>query len=239
MKKQSKRHPLKGEKRSKNQPLKIDRLPVEVRDAIQFLKNVMGKTWQEIEELSSLPYNPKWKTEGGGFVHWEELPTPVLELFRDLKLPHTNLHRWYDLRVSQVTAEVEARSVQARVLAASFAKSVVKGGDDAVLNAARDQLMSLLAEDASPDARLTAAKGFIMLAQKMQTARLNDLRERKVGVDERRIAVVEDRERQARERVDQATQQAAKKGSGQFSIDDINLLRERTFGLPPLVINHD
>jgi hypothetical protein len=48
--------------------------------------------------------------------------------------------------------------------------------------------------------------------------------------------VIDERERVARERVDQATQQAVKKGTGQFSLDDINLLRERTFGLPPIQV---
>jgi hypothetical protein len=233
------KRPRTGEKRKKQQPLKIDRMPVEVRDAIQFLKNVAGKTWQEIEELSSLPFNKKWRTEGGGFVDWDSLPTSVLELFPDMKLPHSNLHLWYDLRVRQVVAEVQIRSAQARELAASFAKSVVKGGDEAVLNAARDQLMSLLAENVGPDARILATKGLIALAQKMQTRRLNDLRERKVATDERKMKLLEEREQRARDHVDQATQQAAKKGTGQFSLEDINLLRERTFGLPPLVIAHD
>ena len=148
-----KRRPRTGDKRRKNQPLKIDRLPSDIRDAIQFLKNFAGKTWQEIEELSSLPYDANWKTKGGGFVPWDALPTPILELFPDLRLPHANLHRWYDLRVSQVVSETLARSVQARELAEAFAKSAVEGGNEAVLNAARDQLMFLLAENADPSAR--------------------------------------------------------------------------------------
>jgi hypothetical protein len=52
------------------------------------------------------------------------------------------------------------------------------------------------------------------------------------------MKLLEDREKDACARVDEATQSAAKKGTGQFSIEDINLLRERTFGLPPLVIAH-
>jgi hypothetical protein len=234
-----KQMPRTGEKRRTQQPLKIDRLPVEVRDAIQYLKNVAGKTWQEIEEISALPYDEKWQAKRAGFVNWDALPTAVLELFPDMHLPHTNLHRWYDLRFRQVMKEVQNRSAQARELATAFAKSVVAKDDQAVLNAARDQLMSLLAEDASPKARINATKGLISLAEMLQEKRLNDIKERKVATDERRMKLLEDREKQARERVDQATQQAAKKGTGQFSIEDINLLRERTFGLPPLVIAHD
>lgn len=233
----AKPRPKTGEKRLVNRMLKIDRLPVEVRDAILWLRNA-GKTWPEIEERSQLAYSEKWQS-GGGFVNWDTLPTPVLELFPDLKLPQTSLQRWFDLRVRQVASEVMARSAQARELAQAFTKSVVNGDDSAVLNAARDQLMSLLAEDASPKARINATKGLIALAEMLQEKRLNDIKERKVATDERRMKLLEDREKQARERVDQATQQAARKGTGQFSIEDINLLRERTFGLPPLVIAHD
>jgi len=233
----SKSRPKTGDKRRVNLPLKIDRLPIEVREAIKYLKNI-GKTWQEIEELSSLPFNKKWSTAGGGFVNWDDLPTSVLELFPEMRLPHSNLHRWFDLRVEQITAEVMARSAQAREIATSFAKSIVKGADNAVVNAARDQLMSILAEDATPKARAAAAKALIALAEVMQGARANDIKERRVGVDERRIKVLEERERLARERVDQATKSAVKKGTGQFSIEDINMLRERTFGLPPLAVEN-
>lgn len=102
-----------------------------------------------------------------------------------------------------------------------------------------DQIMSVLAEDGTPKGRMKAAGALIALADMMQERRSNDIKERKVAVDARRMKLLEDREKRARERVDQATQQAAKKGTGQFSIDDINLLRERTFGLPPLVTSHD
>ncbi len=222
------KRPRTGERRQVNQPLKIDKLPPEVHEAILTLRNQQGKTWEEIEALSAAP------KDKSGFVDWENLPIKVLELFPEMRLPHSSLHRWYDLRVSQVRRDVEQRSVIARQLAESFAKSVVTGGNEAVTNAARDQLMSLLAEDLTPKGRTNAAKGLIALAEILQSARANDIKERRVAVDVRRIKLLEDREKQARERIDQATQQAAKKGTGQFSIDDINLLRERTFGLPPI-----
>lgn len=229
------KRPRTGERRKVNQPLKIDKLPPEIHEAILTLRNKAGKTWEEIEALSA---EPKDKS---GFIDWESLPLPVLELFPEMRLPHTSLHRWYDLRVSQVRRDVEQRSVIARQLAESFAKSVVDGQDEAVLNAARDQLMSLLAEDVTPKGRANAAKGLIALAEILQEARSNDIKEKKVAVESRRMKLLEEREKAARERVDQATQQAAKKGTGQFSIADINLLRERTFGLPPLAVGdrHD
>jgi hypothetical protein len=231
--------PRTGDKRRAQQPLKIDRLPADVREAIQYLKNTRGKTWQEIEEQSALPYSQKWATDFGGFVNWEALPLDVLELYPDMKLPHTNLHRWYDLRISQVQAEVQARSVQARVIAKAFAKSVVTGGDSAVLNAARDQIMSILSEDASEKGRMSAAKALIVLAEVMQEARLNDIKERQVKVDERKIEIVEAREKIARQRLEDETQRAAAKvADGQFNIDDINRIRSQVFGMPPLPVSN-
>jgi hypothetical protein len=226
--------PRTGEKRAVRQPLKIDRLPIEVRDAILQLRD-RGKPWAEIEEISALKYSKDWASGRGGFVNWEELSPAVAALFSVRKLPKSNLQRWYDIRVSQVMAETMARSAQARELAAAFAKSVVAGEDKAVLNAARDQLMSLLAEDTTPKARAVAARGLIALAEMQQGSRANDIKERKVAVDERRLVQLEKDADLKRRRMEAETTKAAKKvQSGQFSLDDINLLRERTFGLPPL-----
>lgn len=231
---QNKRRPRTGEKRTTNQPLKIDRLPLEVRDAILFLRNSRFKTWEEIEELSAEKYDPDWQKKGGGFVHWEELPTPVLELFPDLRIPHTNLHRWYDLRVTQVTAETLRRSAQARELAAAFAKSVVEGADEAVLNAARDQLMYILAEDTDQKARLTATKGLIALAEVQKGVRANTIKERKVAVDERRIKALEAREELARRKLEAEADRLQKKAAkGQITPEDLARLTERTFGFKP------
>ena len=233
----TKARPKTGEKRELNRPLKIDRLPIEVRDAIMKLRDV-GKTWPEIEELSSLSFNPKWWTNGGGFVNWEELPTPVLELFPDMRLPHSNLHRWYDLRVSQVMAETMARSAQARELASSFARSIVAQDDAAVLNAARDQLMTLLAEDGSIKGRLTAAKGLIALADMLQQRRANDIKERKVEVDERKITVLEARESLLRRKLEAEADKASKKlKDGKLKPEDLAEMVQRTFGFAPAVQN--
>lgn len=225
------KRPRTGERRQVKQPLKIDKLPSEVQDRILVLRNQRNKTWEQIEAISAEPYNEK---KGTGLVDWSALPPAVKSLFPEKRLPHTSLHRWYDLRFAQVRRDVEERSAIARELASSFAKSVVPGGNEAVTNAARDQLMALLAEDITPKGRVNATKGLIALAEILQAARANDIKERKVAVDARRIKILEDRERQARERMDLETQRAAKKGTGQFSLKDINLLRERTFGLPPL-----
>ena len=232
------KRPRTGERRQRQRSLKLDTLIAsapDVRDAILYLRNVMGLTWPEIAEQSGRAWSEKWQTDNGGFINWDSLPTHVLELFPDLRLPQTNLQRWYDLRVSQVMAETLARSAQARELAAAFAKSVVDGEDTAVLNAARDQLMSLLAEDASPKARINATKGLIALAEMMQERRLNDIKERKVAVDERRLVQLERDAEAKRKRLEAETDRAATKlKKGELTINDINRLRERVFGLPPV-----
>lgn len=184
-----------GEIRKANQPLKIDRLPISVHEAILHLRNVEGKTWQEIEDRSAEPVG-----EGlSGFVEWEKLETPVLELFPQKRIPHSNLHRWYDLRVEQVRRDVLNRSAQAREIAQAFSKSVVEGGDEAVLNAARDTFMSILAEDSSTKGRAAAGKALIVLADVMQGARANDIKERKVAIDEKVLQIkLDDIERKAK-----------------------------------------
>lgn len=227
-----------GERPQKRRTLKLDTLIAAapaVRDAILYLRNTRGQVWPEIAEQSGRPYSEKWANDGGGFIDWDKLPTHVLELFPDLRLPQTSLQRWYDLRFRQVMDDVQIRSAQARELAAAFAKSVVDGDDAAVLNAARDQLMSLLAEDSTPKARINATKGLIALAEMMQERRLNDIKERKVAVDERRLVQLEKDAELKRKRMETETERAASKlKKGELTISDINRLRERVFGLPPV-----
>lgn len=176
-----KARPKTGEPRSTQQPLKIDRLPPAVHEEILRLRNLRGKTWQEIEELSAQPESK------GGFVKWDDLPTSTLELFPNLRIPHSNLHRWYDLRVRQVKNEAMRRADQAREIAEAFAKSNMVNGNEAVMNASRDVLMGVLTEDASEEGRINATKGLLKLAEVMQKARTNDIRERKVSVEEQTL----------------------------------------------------
>lgn len=222
----AKARPKTGETRRTNQPLKIDRMPPIVHDAILKLRNGAGKTWQEIEELSALP------ADKGGFVEWEKLPTPVLELFPTMRLPHSNLQRWYDIRVRQVQRDVLESSARAREIAQAFAKATVDGADEAVLNAARDQIMTILGENGGMSMKMGAAKALIDLAEILQARRSNDIKERKVAADERKLKLLEEREARAIKKLEQETTKIAKKG--EITIDDINRIRERTFGLPPV-----
>ncbi len=224
-----------GDKRRTNQPLKIDRLPAEVQERILELRNREGKTWQEIEDLSAEPLNSSEQPHARGFIDWQQLPLAVLELFPDMRLPHTTLHRWYDLRVAQVQREVLIRSKQAQKIAEAFAKSNVAQGDEAVVNACRDTLMSMLSENMTEETRLVATKGLLKLSEVMSKVRTNDIRERIVSVDERRVAQLEKDAELKRSRFQKEMDAAEKKVSkGEpLTIADIDQIRMRVFGIGP------
>ena len=214
-----------GEKPKVAQPLKIDRLPQEMRDRILVERSRHGRSWEEIEAAS-----PKWP-------EWSEVPGDVAALFPGNRLPHSNLHRWHDLRVAQVQRDVLAKAEQAREIAAVFAKAAVEKDDDAVLNAARDLIFGLL-QGGDAKSQKDAAKALLSLGEVMQIARANSIKERKVAVDEKKLKALEAREELNRRKLDRELDQAAQKikGGGEVTVDDLNRIRERTFGLPPVPV---
>jgi hypothetical protein len=177
-----------GETRKTKQPLKIDRLPPSVWESIAILRNTYGKTWEQIEALSSEKFN-KDLVPLGCFVDWDSLDTEVLALFPKRRLPKSNLQRWHDIRVDQVKHEVLRRSAQARELAVAFAKADVAGSDSAVQNATRDTIMSMLAEDATQDGRNNTVKHLLKLAEIQQKGKAVKLLERRVAVDEQTLQI--------------------------------------------------
>jgi autonomous glycyl radical cofactor GrcA len=212
-----------GERPKVDRQLKIDRLPLKFRDRIQVERNTLVRTWKEIQDDS-----PSWK-------EWDEVAPEVQVLFEGRRLPETNLQRWYDLRVRQVQRDVMAAAAQAREIAQAFSKATVKGADESVLNAARDLIFSIL-QQGDMKSRAFAARALVGLGEVMQTARANTIKERKVAVEERRIVQLEKDADLKRKRLEKETDDAAKKLSKgeDITIDDINRLRERTFGLPPV-----
>ena len=229
--------PKTGEERKTHQPLKIDLLPKCVHDAIETLYD-RGSTWQKIADQSAKPYSSKWLEDGAGFVDWESLDLKVLQEFPAMRLPRVTLQRWFDLRVAQARKQVLKEGAQAREFASAFVGCGLPEANAAVVNALRDQVFGLI-QSAGVGNKTLFAEGLKDLTLAMTRMQRVELQAKRVDVDQRKIKLLEDREKQARESVDKATQEAARKGTGQFSIEDINLLRERTFGLPPLVVAHD
>jgi hypothetical protein len=229
-----KRHPKSNDPRKTNQPFYVDRLPSEVREAIAYLYTKAGLTWDQLEERSAAKFDPNWMSSGGGFVNWGDLPLSTLELFPELKIPKSNMHRWFKVRISQAGEATKERAEYARQLAASFVGASVKGDKDAVLNAARDIFFGIITEDGSLPARAAAGKALLALAKEQQKARTNDIRERLVSVEERRVKQLEAEAEARRRKMDAETEKLSKKASkGEITPADIDRLRERVFGLPP------
>lgn len=232
----TKSKPKTGEKRDVHQPLKIDLLPEDARQAILRLRD-QGYTWPEIEERSAKPYSAEWAKNTEGFINWESFPLKLLEQFPKMRLPKTSLHRWFDLRIAQVRSQVLAEGEKARQWAAALATKNLPEANAAVVNAMRDQVFALM-QHVGPGDQAKFLDGLNVLGLTMSRLQRVELQAKRVDVDARRIKLLEDREQRAKDALDQVTKEAAKKGTGQFSIEDMNLLRERTFGLPPLVIAH-
>ena len=191
--------------RKADQPFSIDRLPPIVHRAIQELYGKHGLVWTEIEALSALPFGQHWDDEpiedeegnvtgvktprfevhpGRGFVPWDTLAKPVLDLFPNRRLPKSNLHRWYKTRILRVRKQAMEGSESARKIAESFAANGIDGANEAVLNAARDTFLSILTEDSTSGGRMNVGKALTGLAEVMQKVRSNDIKERKVAVEE-------------------------------------------------------
>ncbi len=182
--------PKTGEPRAARQPLKIDRLPQSAQEAIKQLYD-LGRTWIEIAEQSARPYSPEWQKDGGGFIDWVQVDSDALDLFPGLRLAKSSLHRWFDLRVSQVRAQVLAESAKAREWAAAFASADLPESNAAVMNAMRDQVFALM-QQVGPGDQGAFLKGLNMLSLTMARLQRVDLQARRVAVDEKAIQMTLD-----------------------------------------------
>jgi hypothetical protein len=216
-----KKRPRVGEPRKTRQPLKIDKLPQKWRDQIQKYR-AQGCTWVEIEELSR------------GF-DWDKQELKVLELFPEMKIPESNLIRWYDLRVEQVTRETLARSEQARELAKAFAGADLSKTDEAVVNALRDTIFAEM-QKAGSASRPDLIAALTNLGVLLTEVKKNEIRERKVKVDELAAELAKRKTDAALQKFEKASEDVKRKleKGKSVTLADLNSLRERTFGLPPL-----
>jgi hypothetical protein len=165
--------PRTGQKRLTRQPLKMDKLPTELLDRVM-KERAAGRTWEEIEELS-----PR-------FEEWKNTNETIQGQFPKLRLPHTTLQRWYDLRVEQVRRDVMARMDRARELAESFADKKFKDLPDAVMNALRDQIFMLM--EASDDkSRAKAIQGLGSLGLMISRIERTKVAQRKLDIEEEKV----------------------------------------------------
>jgi hypothetical protein len=183
----SKPRPKTGEKRVTKLPLKIDRLPQSARDAIQTLYG-RGRTWVEIAEQSALPFSKDWEKDNQGFIDWPNIEPDVLDLFPGFRLAKSSLQRWFDLRVSQVRAQVMAESAKAREWAEAFAGKDLPGTNDAVMNAMRDQVFALMRQ-VGPGDQAKFLDGLNVLSLTLSRLQRVELQARRVAVDEKNVQI--------------------------------------------------
>jgi hypothetical protein len=162
-----------GQKPLVRQPLKMDKLPMELLDRVM-KERAAGRTWSEIEELS-----PR-------FEEWEKTSPEIRAQFPRLNLPHTTLTRWYDLRVEQVKQEVLASQVRAREIAALFAGKGIKDLPEAVRTAISDQLFGMM-QNADEKSRHKTVAGLLALGVLLNDQRKVELKERQIQTDERSL----------------------------------------------------
>lgn len=225
-----KRHPRTGEPRETEQPLKIDRLPPIVHRAIQELHGIHGLTWAEIEALSAQPFGQKWDDveifnkkgdvvgtatppfevhPARGFVPWDKLEPEVRALFPEKKLPKSTLHRWFDLRISQVQEQIRAESIRSRELAHTFAELSKDLRSKTVIAAAQSTIFRMMQDNSSEAGQRATAKALVDLAMVIQDERKNELKERQIVVGEKTLQMkIDEMERKARELVKDADKTA-------------------------------
>jgi hypothetical protein len=192
------RRPRTGEPRQTRQPLRIDRLPEEIRQEIQ-RRRARGETWKEIEQASAS--------------------------FAGERLPMNTLSRWYDLRVEQVQKEVMAQSERARAMAAAFASKGFEDLPEAAVNALSAQVFTLMENKGG--AEFEASLGnLVVVLSKLITAQAK----------QKQVELAEKKFKDLKSNAEKTTHEAAAKlGKGRaLTLEDINRLRERTFGLPPI-----
>jgi hypothetical protein len=202
----------------------MDKLPTELLDRVM-KERAAGRTWSEIEELS--PRFEEWQDKA--------VKPEVRAEFPGLRLPHTNLSRWYDLRVEQVKKEVLANQVRAREIAALFGDKGIDQLPNAVRTAISDLIFGMI-QNADEASRQKAVGQLLALGELLNQEKKLDIQGQKVKAETKRVELLE-RDFEIRKRkFDEETDKAARKAQRGKAIttDDINRIRERTFGIPPI-----
>ena len=219
------RHPRKGVKRRTRRTFSIEKLPAAWQEWIQQERAIPNVTaWETIEERSATA------------LPWDELPKETLRLFPRRRLPATNMWRWYDVACLQVQRE----NAIERELSIISANSLLKGkhGYKDLPESVRTQLADQVfqvnraarkGDQSEFQARLIDLGNLLARFERNKIARLRAESESK-RVDE----LVRDAEAK-RQKFDKASNEAARKirKGGKLTVEDINRIREQTFGLPP------
>ena len=210
--------PRTGERRKSRRPFGIDKLPSAWRDRIIEMR-AKWASWDDIEQESTA-----WK--------WEELAPEQQALFPDHHIPHSNLLRWYDVQYVQKMDEVLKQQQASVALAAELGKA----GFDKLGNSVRGALAGVVFAKTIRDPEVFE-RALLNFGHLLSENRRNDIAEMRANVEKKKLDEMHARTKLMTQRVEAVTKDCSKKlGEGHaLTLDDINRLRERTFGLPPLV----
>jgi hypothetical protein len=204
--------PKTGERRKTHRPFAIDKLPPEWRERIIVLR-AKWTPWERIEEESA-----QWE--------WDKLSPSQRQLYPKRRIPMRTLHRWYDVQVNQKLREIESERASSLEIAARLGAHGFEKLDESVKNAIADVVFSSPKGSGDPE---HFRKKLLDLGWLLARNRQLDIAKEKVKVERLKVEDVI-------ARGNRATLEAAQKlskGRG-VTLDDINRIRERTFGLPPI-----
>ena len=248
------------DRKKAKRPLLIDRLPRKMQDRIR-AERVAGKTWLEIEQES--PTWKYWKkvpagvrklfsahprTEDpslrSGHAEIARVGYPLKDCHPErsegsvvgphpmpgdaviYRLPHTNLCRWYDHRVEQVLRDEQKRAAAAHAAADKVAARGFKNLTASVKHALGEAVFEVMNAREDPEKIVAALTGLGHLLAKLD----------RNEIASRRVRLLEEEAERKKKQFERETNDAARKleKGRSLTIDDINRIRERTFGLPPI-----
>ncbi len=202
------RRPRTGEKRRTRQPLKVDKLPQEVREAIQKAR-AAGATWAETAEAAA-------------------------KVAARLKISFPSedaVRRWYDLRIEQVNREVEELDVRAEKNLKKFFGQSLKELPAAAAHALKREVFGMQAAKTS-EQREASIGSFLVVLSKIIDAQA---KQKRAEIEERKVNLAQKKFDELKAKAEKelnALGQKIEKGK-QPTAADIDRIRERALGLPP------
>jgi hypothetical protein len=209
-------------------------LPLPMLDRIR-AERAAGRTWIQIEHESA-----HWK-------EWDEVPLPAKKLFAATgletgnskletapayRLPHSSLQRWHDLRVEQLRRDQERQALAAHALADQLAGRSFTDLTAAVRNALGETVFKLMLANDDPQAQIAALTSLARLLLQLDR---NQIARERLQIERRRVRLLARKLEVEKARAGLKRKGRKNEATGRsLTLEDINWLREKTFGLPPI-----
>ena len=204
-----------GQRRKTHRPFAIDRLPPDWGERVIALR-AKWMPWERIEEETS-----RWE--------WEKLSAEQRRLYPKGRIPMRTLHRWYDVQYHQKIREIHSERMASREIAEILGKDGYGKLEESVKNAIADVVFSCPKGSGDPEG---FRKKLVDLGWLLARNRQLDIANEKVKIQRMKIEDVIARGNKA---TIEAADKLSRRGRD-ITVDDINRIRVRTFGLPPIEV---